>query len=146
MSGRHTCQLSRIGREHTCQLSRIGRETHAITPKKKWKCVSNAWDFWPNFHTFIYTISNKSIAPKPNLTHCITLGLAGLGVKLTQSPQKKKWKYVRFLPQFPPFYIYYHWYINCPKSKSHALSHSWVGRSAWRLLIDENATNMFIYM
>ena len=38
-------------------------------------------------------------------------------------------KCVRFLPQFPQFYIYYHWYISCPKTKSHALPQSWVGRS-----------------
>ena len=40
----------------------------------------NAWDFCPNFHNFIYTIIETSTAPKPNLKHCPTLGLAGLSV------------------------------------------------------------------
>ena len=75
--------------------SHIPANSHALgvrltqSPQRK---NENAWDFCPNFHNFIYTIINTSIAPKPNLTHCPTLGLAGLHSQDTSVPRNSGWK------------------------------------------------------
>ena len=83
---------------------------------------------------FVSVVSAKPALPYLLNLHYHTCQLSRIGRETHAIAPKKKCKCVRFLPQFPQFYIYYHWYINCPKTKSHALPHSWVGRSVHYLI------------
>ena len=54
-------------------------------------------------------------------------------------PKEKMKMHEKCMRLLPQFYIYYHWYINCPKTKSQALPRSWVGRPELALIMKAKA-------